>query len=154
MFKQLAITFGAGLKRALSPFQPCHQLALATGAHDQFVEDAPSSSSSRLENGMFGVSLSNLLLGQQRVHHQQQQFETIMDGIWLMGVPKSKVTPGRKRQKWLQHVPDPVPWVKCNKCGEPKRPHRICSKNVEICAMRDSEYEEKLKSDKLKNSEI
>lgn len=59
---------------------------------------------------------------------------------WNMAVPKSRVSPGRKRQKWKQHIPDPIAWSRCDKCGEPKRPHRICTKNVEVCAMRPEEY--------------
>ena len=62
------------------------------------------------------------------------------DHILLMGVPKSKVSPSRKRMKHAQHVPPKVQWYACPKCGEPKRPHRFCTKNINICAMRDDEY--------------
>jgi ribosomal protein L32 len=58
-----------------------------------------------------------------------------------MGVPKSKVSPSRKRMKHLQHVPEPVSWYKCLRCGEPKRPHRICTAHMEICALSDEDYE-------------
>ena len=68
---------------------------------------------------------------------------SLFDGILYMGVPKSKVSPSRKRMKHLQHVPDKIGWLQCKKCGEPKRPHRICTKHIEICAMRDDEYEAK-----------
>ena len=64
--------------------------------------------------------------------------------VWNMAVPKSKITPSRKRMKHKQHIPDPIGWSRCNKCGEPKRPHRICTKNIEVCAMRPEEYEEYL----------
>jgi large subunit ribosomal protein L32 len=62
-----------------------------------------------------------------------------------MGVPKSKISPSRKRMKHLQHVPDKIGWLQCKKCGEPKRPHRICTKHIDICAMRDDEYEQQQK---------
>jgi len=68
---------------------------------------------------------------------------SLLEGIWYMGVPKSKVSPSRKRMKHLQHVPDKIGWLQCKKCGEPKRPHRICTKHIDICAMRDDEYEAK-----------
>ena len=70
-----------------------------------------------------------------------QSLSNILDGILLMGVPKSKVSPSRKRMKHLQHVPEPVSWYKCLRCGEPKRPHRICTAHMEICALSDEDYE-------------
>jgi ribosomal protein L32 len=66
--------------------------------------------------------------------------------IWNMGVPKSKVSPGRKRMAWKQHHPKVVEWTRCEKCGEPKRPHRMCSKNADVCAMRPEEYQDYLSS--------
>jgi len=72
---------------------------------------------------------------------QVQSLSNILDGILLMGVPKSKVSPSRKRMKHLQHVPEPVSWYKCLRCGEPKRPHRICTAHMEICALSDEDYE-------------
>ena len=45
-----------------------------------------------------------------------------------------------------RYVPDPVRWGTCDKCGEPKRPHRICTTNVEICAMRKEDWEKLDKS--------
>lgn len=69
-----------------------------------------------------------------------EQLEGLMEGILLMGVPKSKVSPSRKRMKHLQHVPDPVNWYKCTRCGEPKRPHRICTAHMDICALSDEDY--------------
>lgn len=45
----------------------------------------------------------------------------------------------------MRYIPDRVEWIRCNRCGEPKRPHRICTDYKEICAMRPEEYEEYLK---------
>lgn len=42
----------------------------------------------------------------------------------------------------MQHIPDKIEWASCERCGQPKRPHRICKKNMEFCAMRDDEYAE------------
>ncbi len=64
--------------------------------------------------------------------------------VWQMAVPKSKVSKSRKRMKHKQHIPDAIGWSRCVKCGEPKRPHRICTSNIEVCAMRPEEYEEYL----------
>ena len=61
--------------------------------------------------------------------------------VWNMAVPKSKISRSRKRMKHKQHIPPPVGWSRCDKCGEPKRPHRICTKNSEVCGMRADEYE-------------
>jgi large subunit ribosomal protein L32 len=66
--------------------------------------------------------------------------------VWNMAVPKSKVSPSRKRQKHKQHIPEAIGWSRCIKCGEPKRPHRICTKNIEVCAMKPAEYEAYLNS--------
>jgi len=66
--------------------------------------------------------------------------------VWNMAVPKAKVSPGKKRMSWKQHIPDAIDWTRCAKCGEPKRPHRICTKNIEVCAMRPEEYQEYLSS--------
>jgi len=70
--------------------------------------------------------------------------QEVFNGIMLMGVPKSKVSPSRKRMKHLQHVPEPVNWYKCDRCGEPKRPHRICTANLDICALSEDEYKAKV----------
>ena len=52
----------------------------------------------------------------------------------------------RKKRKHLRYIPKAKQWITCNKCGEPKLPHRICKKHLDICAMRKEEWEEKKKS--------
>lgn len=88
-------------------------------------------------------------------NNQESKTETIFDSILLMAAPKSKISPSRKRQKWEQHIPDRIEWVQCDRCGESKRPHRICTKHIDICAMRDDEYalhKERTASNKESNS--
>lgn len=71
-----------------------------------------------------------------------QDLSSIWDSILLMAVPKTRVSRSRKRMKHKQHIPDKIGWYTCEKCGEPKRPHRICTKNINICAMRPWEYKQ------------
>lgn len=42
-------------------------------------------------------------------------------------------------------VPDRIEWMTCEKCGEPKRPHRICTDHIEVCALTPEQWEEKKK---------
>jgi ribosomal protein L32 len=37
-------------------------------------------------------------------------------------------------------LPDKVHVIECARCGEPKRPHRICTAHKEICAMREEDW--------------
>jgi large subunit ribosomal protein L32 len=71
--------------------------------------------------------------------------DLLSDTLWL-AVPKSKVSPSRKRMKWKQHIPKPIGWSRCERCGEAKRPHRICTKNANICAMREEEFLQHLRT--------
>lgn len=50
--------------------------------------------------------------------------------------------------KHLQHHPDPVEWYQCEKCGQPKKPHRFCSTHIDICALKPADYA-KVKADRL-----
>jgi ribosomal protein L32 len=65
--------------------------------------------------------------------------ESLFGGLWF-AAPKSKISSGKKKQKHLKYIPDKVAWVKCARCGEAKQPHRICTTNLEICALREEEY--------------
>jgi hypothetical protein len=38
-------------------------------------------------------------------------------------------------------VPDRIEWMTCEKCGEPKRPHRICTDHMEVCALTPEQWE-------------
>jgi ribosomal protein L32 len=44
--------------------------------------------------------------------------------------------------KHKQYFPKPVQWYFCEKCGESKLPHRICTKHLDICAMKPDEWKE------------
>ncbi len=54
----------------------------------------------------------------------------------------------RKRAKHKRYEVEAKPWGICKKCGEAKLPHRICKKHVEICAMKDDEWNEYVASKK------
>eukprot|EP01036_Dinobryon_divergens_P024614 gene24614-33082_t len=43
---------------------------------------------------------------------------------------------------YIHHYDWDVNWISCKRCGEPKLRHRMCKNNMNICAMRDDEYEE------------
>mmetsp|Transcript_27815 Transcript_27815/g.28062 ORF Transcript_27815/g.28062 Transcript_27815/m.28062 type:complete len:144 (-) Transcript_27815:9-440(-) len=93
----------------------------------------------QLIGGAFNLYETNDILGIEIVS-ENSNISSLWNGLWLMAVPKSKKSPGKKRQKHLQHVPDKVLWTECKRCGQPKRPHRICTTNKEICALRESEW--------------
>lgn len=95
----------------------------------------------------------------------------LINDIWLMAAPKSKVnilfywsnslfdkvmlisfyycfmnsqvTNMKKKRKHISYIPTAKGWSVCPKCGEAKLPHRICKKHLEVCAMRDAEWKEK-----------
>lgn len=43
-----------------------------------------------------------------------------------MAVPKKKVSKQRKRKRRTHHKAEAAASMSCPKCGEPKRPHRVC----------------------------
>jgi ribosomal protein L32 len=57
-----------------------------------------------------------------------------------MAVPKSRISPSRKRMKHERYYPDKVAVKTCARCGEPKRPHRMCTKHKEVCVMREEDW--------------
>jgi len=83
-----------------------------------------------------------------------QDIASIWDGILLMAVPKTRVSRSRKRMKHKQHIPEKIGWYTCEKCGEPKRQHRICTKNMNICAMRPWEYKEYVAKNSNSNEKV
>jgi large subunit ribosomal protein L32 len=91
-------------------------------------------------SGMAMPALALGLQGHMRHSSPDNVTHSWLGSIWTMAVPKSKISRSRKRMKWKQHIPEPIAWYKCNRCGEPKRHHRICTKHADICAMRDEEY--------------
>ena len=65
-----------------------------------------------------------------------------------------KVSPSRKKMKHGRYFPERISWAICNKCGESKRPHRICTDHKDVCAMRDEDWVvEKLRREQVVSSE-
>ena len=57
--------------------------------------------------------------------------------------------------KHFRYIPQKVNWHTCLKCGEPKLPHRICTKHLDICALTTEQWVLKKKTvDTLNNNEI
>ena len=98
----------------------------------------------------FEYQLINAAMLQPRPN-EESPTSVFDEAILRMAVPKSKISPSRKRMKWQQHIPDRIDWVVCNRCGEPKRPHRICTAHMDICAMREEDYKVHI-ANKDKNS--
>ncbi|HKI96108.1 MAG TPA: 50S ribosomal protein L32 [Gemmatimonadales bacterium] len=43
-----------------------------------------------------------------------------------MAVPKRRTSKSRKRKRRTHHKAAPVALQACPRCGDPKRPHRVC----------------------------
>jgi ribosomal protein L32 len=50
-----------------------------------------------------------------------------------------------------RYIPEAVHWYVCQRCGEPRRPHRICTQHMDICAMREEDWLAKKKDDEAKS---
>jgi large subunit ribosomal protein L32 len=44
-----------------------------------------------------------------------------------MAVPKKKISKQRRRKRRTHFKAQPVPTNVCQRCGDPKIPHRVCS---------------------------
>ena len=64
----------------------------------------------------------------------------IFDGILNMAVPKSKISKSKKRIKYQRYMAKQIRWQRCDRCGEPKLPHRMCEENKEICSLSENDY--------------
>jgi ribosomal protein L32 len=60
--------------------------------------------------------------------------------IWRMAAPKNRKTKGKKHLKHERKIPHKIEWSYCKRCGKPRRPHRVCTEFLEICAMREKDY--------------
>lgn len=110
-----------------------HSLARLTQKTSSFLNQKITSSFSSFftpYSPAFSLASSSPSIPSER---QSQSLNDLFDSLWF-AAPKSKVSPSRKRMKHLQHVPKPVQWITCAHCGEPKRPHRVCSKDPVLCA--------------------
>lgn len=43
-----------------------------------------------------------------------------------MAVPKKRVSKQRKRKRWTHYKVEGVATQTCPRCGDPRRPHRVC----------------------------
>ncbi len=122
------------LKSVLPPIQHFPPLALEyANAENNLMED-----SSVYEKASIDVFDLSILMAAPK----SKVFNIILVCSFqiMVNLPR-QISPSRKRQKHMRFFPDPVPWAKCDRCGEPKRPHRICSEHSDICGMRPDEYE-------------
>ncbi|KAG5189888.1 hypothetical protein JKP88DRAFT_232834 [Tribonema minus] len=70
---------------------------------------------------------------QERRQDQSSVWESVFGPLWF-AVPKTKVSPGRKRQRGYHRAPKRITNIStCEACGKPKLTHKLC-KNYELCA--------------------
>jgi ribosomal protein L32 len=99
--------------------------------------------------GFLGWSLepaATLPVGNDIVERDTDYEMNAWNGLLNMAVPKSKISRSRKRMKLGQYLPKQIMWQRCNRCGEPKLPHRICEDHKDICALSDDDYEKHQKA--------
>lgn len=119
----------------LRPIQQLRQLASSFG---------PSAWMRRLDD-FLAPSLQ--LAGMPAMpQNEEESSNSLLDWAIFKAAPKSKVSPSRKKMGHVSYFPDKIGWYRCERCGEPKRPHRICMERLDICAMRPAEYEDYLKT--------
>ena len=68
-------------------------------------------------------------------------FEACINGILNMAVPKSKISKSKKKIKKHRYNAKQIQWMRCDRCGEPKLPHRMCEEHKEMCMLADGDYE-------------
>ena len=73
-------------------------------------------------------------------NHGEISFDSIFGGILNMAVPKSKISYSKKRIKYQRYMAKQLNWIRCDRCGEPKLPHRICEEHKDFCALDDEDY--------------
>ena len=69
----------------------------------------------------------------------------LMEDLFL-AVPKSKISYSKKRIKNNRLNAKQINWIRCERCGEPKIPGKICEENKDVCALRDAEFASFLKA--------
>jgi large subunit ribosomal protein L32 len=61
-----------------------------------------------------------------------------------MAVPKKRTSKQRKRKRRTHHKAESPMLISCPRCGDPKRPHRVCSscgtyRNQQVIEVEDIE---------------
>jgi hypothetical protein len=52
-----------------------------------------------------------------------------------------QISPARKKEKHGRMYPTRVEWLPCDRCGEAKLRHKICTKNAVLCSMREADWQ-------------
>eukprot|EP01040_Poterioochromonas_malhamensis_P003083 gene3083-3278_t len=129
------------------------QVSVGSGVQS-FLNNLMNNVRQRLNSDSFNNENNLCLDGvplKQQLKQEASENNDLFDLSILFAAPKKKVSPRRKRRKHFRYFPDPIAWSRCDRCGEPKRPHRICHNNADICFMRPEEYQQHLA--KVKSSE-